>query len=110
MDYGNILAVLLGAGGSGALAGAVNIFNKLRKGKLDSEETLIARLNLDSRQQGERADKAEAELAAARAKFDNESGVLRQQRDRARDRAAQLRTQLIGTGAQDVPTLDDLYA
>lgn len=110
MDLTNLIGPLLGAGGAGGLAGLISVFSQLKKGRLANEETLIARLNLDSRQQGERAEKAESELARARAKFDDESDLLRKQRDRARDRAAQFRTRLIELGVQDVPPLDDLYA
>jgi hypothetical protein len=110
MDWNNLIGILLGAGGTGFLAGLWNIVSQAKKGKLASEETLIARLNGDSRQQGERADRAEAALSEARGRFEAETSTLRQQRDRARDRAAQLRTMLIESGAQNVPTLDDLYA
>lgn len=57
-----VIALLLGAGGAGGVAGLVNVLMAWRKGRLESEEHLIARLNADSRQQGERADRAEQEL------------------------------------------------
>ncbi len=109
MDLTNLIGPLLGAGGAGGLAGLISVISQLKKGRLANEETLIARLNLDSRQQGERAERAESELARLRTKFDDDSDLLRRQRDRARDRAAQLRTMLIELGAQDVPPQDDLY-
>ena len=109
MDANTLITLLFGAGGAGALAGIANLVAALRKGRLANEETLIARLNVDSRQQGERADKADTDLTTARREFEVESATLRRQRDRARDRAAEFRTLLIGAGRSDVPTLDDLY-
>jgi len=109
MDANTLITLLFGAGGAGALAGVANLVAALRKGRLANEETLIARLNVDSRQQGERADRADTELASARREFESEAATLRRQRDRARDRAAEFRTLLIGEGRSDVPTLDDLY-
>lgn len=110
MDPNTIITILFGAGGAGALAGLVTLIQAIRKGKLENEENLIARLNADSKQQGDRADKAEADLIAARRAFEAELAVMRQQRDRARDRAAEFRTALIQNGFQNVPTLDDLYS
>jgi hypothetical protein len=110
MDWNSLVAVGLGAGGTGFIAAVWNVFDQRRKGKLATEETLIARLNGDSKQQGERADRAEKALSDAKSQFDADSGNLRRQRDLARDRAAMLRTMLISSGARDVPTLDDLYA
>lgn len=54
-----VIALLLGVGGTGGLAGLVQVYLTARRGKLENEETLIRRLNEDSRQQGQRADRAE---------------------------------------------------
>lgn len=92
-----VLALLLGAGGAGGLAGLVNAYISFRDKNSTREETLIQRLNTESKKQQERADEAE-----------RESDLLRQQRDKARELVAFYRGKLISLG-EEVPPLDDLY-
>jgi hypothetical protein len=101
MDVNTVVTILLGAGGTGALMGVYQLYQAFKKGKLENEESLISRLNNDSKQQGERADKAEVDLVAARRAFETELGEMR--------KAAEFRSYLISNNFQDVPTLDDLY-
>lgn len=90
-----VLALLLGAGGAGGLAGLVNVFMAMRRGKLENEETLIRRLNDDSRQQGERADAAQR-LADLRTR----------QRNEVWEQAAMFRRQLLAAGIEAAPLRD----
>lgn len=109
MGLDQIIPVLFGAGGAGALGGLLTIINSYRKGRLDSQKTLIGRLNEDSRQQGKRADDAEVQLAQQRRDYEKEMAALRRERDLARDRAVTMRRLLIDAGFQNVPNLDELY-
>ncbi|GAA4992607.1 hypothetical protein WHI96_07985 [Pseudonocardia tropica] len=98
VDLQTVLTLLLGAGGSGALAGLIALYRTWKKGKLEDEETLIARLNSDSKSQGDRADAAEQRLAEAREDHDRVAGELRRQRDEAREDVAWYRSFLIQHG------------
>jgi hypothetical protein len=98
MAMNELLAVLLGAGGAGGLAGLINVLISYRDKSVNREETLIQRLNQDSKQQGERADRAEVEAEK-----------MRRQRDRARELAARYRAMLIANGVDQLPAADDLY-
>jgi hypothetical protein len=85
-----IFAALFGAGGTGALAGAWNIIQSFRKGKLENEETLIRRLDEDNKRQARLADEALSEASR-----------YRRQRNKAQDQAARFRRKLISLGADD---------
>lgn len=89
-----LLAVLLGAGGAGGLAGLINVYLAARKGKLESDESLIRRLDDDSRRQGQRADEAQR-IADLRTR----------QRNAAWEQAASFRRLLLASGADHVPPL-----
>lgn len=93
-----VLALLLGAGGAGGLAGLINVLMAMRKGRLENEETLIRRLNEDSKQQGLRADEAETR-----------ADTLRRQRDTVWEQAAMYRRQLLELGARNVEPLKDFH-
>jgi hypothetical protein len=92
------LALLLGVGGAGGLAGIFNIYLSWRNNKASREETLIQRLNSETKRQQDRADEAETD-----------ADKLRHQRDRAREMAAQYRSRLIALG-ENPPPADDLYS
>lgn len=92
-----ILALLLGAGGAGFFAGLVNVYLAVRKGRIENEETLLRRLDEDSRRQGKRADEAIA-LADLRTR----------QRNRVWEQAAMFRRQLLAAGI-DAPPLEDFH-
>ena len=93
-----ILAIVLGAGGAGGIAGLINAWVSYRDKTVAREETLIARLNADSKQQGERADRAEAE-----------ADKMRRQRDEGRELVARYRSMLIARGVELPPLGPDFY-
>lgn len=90
MTLDQLLAALLGVGGSGALAALWNVVRAARKGKLEDEETLIVRLNNENKKQQKKADDAEIE-----------ADKMRKQRNRASDQAARYRRRLISLGIDD---------
>lgn len=100
MNFDSLLSVLLGAGGAGGIGGLITVITAARKGRLQNEETLIARLNADSRTQNERADAAEKALSD-----------MTRLRDQARERAALYRARLViaGEDMTTLPGLEDLY-
>jgi hypothetical protein len=98
-----VMLLLFGAGGTGALAGLYQIINSLRTGKLQKEETLIERLDKNNRRQSERADAAETRADEVQA----EAARYRVQRRRAQDQAARFRRMLISMGAES-EKLEDL--
>lgn len=60
MDITAILTLVLGAGGTGFITVLINAAQNKRKGKLESEDTLIARMNAQSAKDTARAEAAEA--------------------------------------------------
>ena len=79
MDLTAILTLVLGSGGTGLIALVYKFVTDARKGKVESEETLLTRINVQSAKDTERAtaaearaDKAEAETEEWRAKFFSE--------------------------------------
>jgi hypothetical protein len=95
-----LLPLLLGAGGTGFIAGAVKLFEGMKKGKIENEATLLARLNAESVRQATRADAAEAETLA-----------MRRARDRALEMAMRYRGRIIECGGRvdDLPSIETLY-
>jgi|SRR5882757_741602 len=91
-----VLVALFGAGGAGAFSGILSLVRILRQGKIESEETLIKRLDTNNAKQSERADAAETRADAA----DKDSDRYRKQRDIARERVARLRRVLIDNGIE----------
>lgn len=100
MNLETLLPLLLGAGGTGFIAGAVKLFEGLKKGKIENEATLLARLNAESVRQSARADVAERDADA-----------MRRMRDRALDLAVRYRARVIESGGRvdDLPGIDSLY-
>lgn len=100
MNLETLLPLLLGAGGTGAIAGAVQLVQGLRKGRLENEATLLARLTAETVRQGARADAAETD-----------ADKLRRTRDRALEVAVRYRTRVIECGGRvdDLPGLDSIY-
>lgn len=100
MNLETLLPLLLGAGGTGFIAGAVKLFEGLKKGRIENEATLLARLNAESVRQATRADAAEAE-----------TDKMRRSRDRALEIAMRYRARVIEVGARvdDLPGIDSLY-
>lgn len=100
LDLNALVTLLIGGGLAGLLAAIVSGYRSWKRGKLEDEETLIARLNADSKAQGDRADLAEQRLADVRAEADRVANELRAQRDEAREDVAWYRSFLIQQGYQ----------
>lgn len=86
-----LLVALFGAGGAGAVSGIITLVKTIKQGKVDSEETLLKRLDADNRQQQERTREAEKRADEA----EKEAEAYRRQRDAALEKAARLRLTLI---------------
>jgi hypothetical protein len=97
MPWDTIIATLFGAGGAGALAGIANIVKSRQKGKIEREETLIARLDASNKHHQDRADAAEKEAAEERVKA-----------YKALEKAARLKALLLQHGIDtDIQVWDD---
>lgn len=97
MDPSLLFAAIFGAGGTGALAGIYTVFQGMRKGRMEKEDTLIKRLDASSR-----ADKSAREEAEA------DAAKYRRQRIKAQDQAAKFRRMLISIGAAEDHELEAL--
>jgi len=87
MNVDTLLAVILGSGGTGVVGFLIQFYAKRRQGKLESEETLIARINKQSA-----ADTARVLAAEARAdKAEEETATWRKQYFDSEERAAYYR-------------------
>lgn len=100
MNLDVLLPMLLGAGGTGAIAGIANVVMQWRKGKLENEASLMSRLNEQTKRQEERADAAERDV-----------DLMRRQRDRGLELAVRYRSRLIEVGAMidDLPLVESIY-
>lgn len=96
MDLNVLFTLLFGAGGAGAVAGILNVIKLMKQGKIESEETLIKRLDVDNKKQQERAEAAEKRADEA----ETEAEGYRKQRNAAREEVARLRWFLIGNGLE----------
>jgi hypothetical protein len=105
----SLLPLLLGVGGTGAIAGILNVVVTNRNGKNANTESLIARLSNDAKTQGDRADKAEMELSTYRRQAQAELSHTQLRLEKARDRAVTFRRQLVALGVEGLPELNDLY-
>lgn len=100
MTLETLLPLLLGAGGTGFIAGAVQLIQGWRKGRIENEATLLARLNAETVRQSTRADAAEADADARR-----------RERDRAIEIATRYRVRVIEVAGRvdDLPGIDSIY-
>lgn len=99
MNPENFLLLLLGGGGAGAIGAVWRLVIATRKGKIESEGTLLERLNQSEKKQIDRADQAE-----------RESDVMRRQRDRARDFCSRYWSRLVMHDlSEGLPPIDELY-
>jgi hypothetical protein len=87
LDINVLVTLLFGAGAGGAVAGIVNVIKTLRSGKIESEETLIRRLDADNKKQQQL--RVEAEKHAEEA--EKEAEEYRKQRNKAREQLARIR-------------------
>lgn len=102
-DLNTLISLLFIAGGGGAVAGVLNFIKTIRSGKVETEETLIKRLDADNQKQQRRAE--DAERRADQAEKDAEE--YRKQRNDAREQLAQLRWHVIEKYGEQPPKIGD---
>jgi hypothetical protein len=98
-DINTLVSLLFVAGGGGAVAGILNFIKTIRSGKVETEETLIKRLDADNQKQQRRAEDAERRADNA----EKEAEEYRIQRNDARERYAKLRWHVIETYGKEPP-------
>ncbi len=104
MNWDTVITLLFGAGGTGAVAGLVNIVKSRQKGKIEREETLIARLDRSNQQHKERADAAETRADEA----EKEAATERRSKLIALEKAARLKALLLQNQIEtDIQVWDD---
>lgn len=96
MDINPLLAILLGAGGTGGLVGLVNVWRTIKSGKIADEETIINR---------QLKEISRAEIRVNECERSEER--MRRQRNSALDQAAHFRRMLIEVGVPNIPALLD---
>jgi Skp family chaperone for outer membrane proteins len=96
LDINVLVTLLFGAGAGGAIAGIINVIKTVRSGKIETEETLIKRLDADNKNQQERARKAEERAEAA----EKEAEEYRRQRNRAQEELARTRWFMLQKGLE----------
>lgn len=104
IDLNTLVVLLFGAGGAGAIAGVVNVIKTLRSGKIETEETLIRRLDADNKAQQERARAAESRAEEAEA----EAEGYRKERNAAREELALLRFHVMEKYGERPPTIGEM--
>jgi len=102
LDINVLVTLLFGAGAGGAIAGIINVIKTVRSGKIETEETLIKRLDADNRAQQERTRNAEMRAEEA----EKEAEEYRRQRNKAREELARTRWFVLQKGI-DLPRLGD---
>lgn len=102
MDLNLIFTILFGAGSGGAIIGVQNVIKAMKSGKVQSEETLLKRIDLDNRKQQQLRETAEKRTEEA----ENEAEEYRKQRNAAREEVAKLRWWIIEKGLEP-PTFGD---
>lgn len=103
IDLNLLVTFLFGAGGAGAVAGVMNVIKTLRSGKIENEETLIRRLDVDNRNQQKRAEEAEK----AKDEAEKEAEGYRKQRNQAQEELAILRWHYIQETGKQPPKFGD---
>lgn len=99
LDINLLVTLLFGAGGAGAVAGFINVIKTIRGGKIESEETLIRRMDSDNKKQQEL--RVEAEKRADEA--EKEAEGYRKQRNQAQEELARLRWHYIQRTGEQPP-------
>jgi hypothetical protein len=96
MDITSVLTLVLGAGGTGFVSMLYQFAQNKRKGKLESEDTLIARMNAQSAK-----DTARAEAAETRAdKADSDSEKWREKLFTVQEESAYYRAYMVSKGVR----------
>lgn len=103
LDLNVLITLLFGAGGTGAIVGLTNVVKTWRGGKIESEETLIKRLDADNRKQQELRIAAERHADEAEA----EAEEYRRQRNAAQEKLARLRWHYIEKTGEQPPEFGD---
>lgn len=103
-DLNTLVSLLFIAGGGGAVAGILNVVKTLRSGKIESEETLIKRLDASNKEQLERAQRAEKRAD----ELESEAARYRRNREQALEYAARLRVLLIQNQIEPPPEPEEL--
>lgn len=103
LDLNVLVTLLFGAGAGGAVAGILNVIKTLRGGKIENEETLIRRLDIDNQKQQKLREAAETRAEYA----EKEAEEYRIQRNKAREELAQLRWHVIEKYGVQPPIIGD---
>jgi len=103
MDLNLIFTILFGAGSGGAIIGIQNVIKAMRSGKVQSEETLLSRIDADNKKQQEMRLAAEKRADDA----EKEAEGYRKQRNGAREEVARLRWFMIQQGLTPPESGDD---
>lgn len=96
LDINVLVTLLFGAGAGGIVAGVTNVVKGIRSGKMESEETLLRRIDADNKKQQEL--RAEAEKRANEAEAEAEE--YRKQRNTAQEQLARTRWFMIEQGLE----------
>lgn len=86
-DLNTLVSLLFIAGGGGAVAGILNVVKTLRGGKIEKEETLITRLDVDNKKQQQLREVSDKRADDA----EREAEEYRKQRNAAREELAHVR-------------------
>lgn len=96
IPWDTIITALFGAGGAGVIAGLSSVIRSRQKGKIEREETLIARLDASNQRHKERADDAEKRADEAEKETADEARA----KLKALEKAARLKRLLIENGIE----------
>ena len=102
-DLNTLISLLFIAGGGGAVAGILNFIKTIRSGKVETEETLIKRLDADNQKQQKRAEEAERRANEA----EKEAEAYRIERNQAREELANFRWSVIEKYGPQPPSIGD---
>lgn len=95
-DINVLVTLLFGAGAGGVVAGILNVVKTMRSGKVETEETLLRRIDADNKSQQRLREEAEEEARQAR----REAEEYRKQRNSALEEAARLRWFMLKNGVE----------
>lgn len=87
MDINVLVTLLFGGGAGGVVIGIMNVTKQFRSGKIESEDTLLRRIDADNKNQQRLREEAERRAEEA----EGEAEGYRRERNRARDQLARVR-------------------